>query len=64
MTYVELILLIEERKEKLVSNGISQVQTDGHTYLRAPDGQWHEKPVLLEREEIGSKLSTGNVAML
>jgi hypothetical protein len=43
MTYLEVILLIQERSEKVVSDKTLTIQTDKHAYYRMPDGSWEER---------------------
>lgn len=42
MTYLELIVLISERQEKVVSDRSFIIQTDKRLYTRFPDGSWEE----------------------
>ncbi len=43
MTFIEVLLLIEQRGEKMVSDKIHSIQTDKHLYERGTDGVWVEK---------------------
>lgn len=42
MTYLQLILLIAERGEKVVSDKTLAIHTDKHLYHRKPNGDWEE----------------------
>lgn len=43
MTYIEMLLLIDERGEKVVSDKTHTIQTDKFIYSREPDGSWIQK---------------------
>jgi hypothetical protein len=43
MTFIEMMLLIDERKEKIVIDRIDSVHTDAHLYARSTQGIWEEK---------------------
>jgi hypothetical protein len=43
VTYVEVLLLIEERGEKHVSDKTHSIQTDKFIYSREPNGSWEQK---------------------
>lgn len=67
MNYLELILLIAERGEKVVSDKTLAIQTDKHLYSRLPDGSWEERelptptepPLTLAPVEIKEKKKKG-----
>ncbi len=67
MTYLELILLIAERGEKVVSDKTLAIQTDKHLYHRQPNGSWQEgelpttteTPLTLAPVEIKEKKKKG-----
>lgn len=40
MTYLELILLLDERGEKVIHDRAKSIQTDKFQYQRGPDGTW------------------------
>ena len=71
VTYLELILLIAERGEKVVSDKTLAIQTDKHLYHRQPNGSWQEgelptttetpltlAPVEIEREKEEGQVRT------
>lgn len=43
MTYIEVLLLIEERGEKIASDRTHSIQTDKFIYAREPDSSWIQK---------------------
>lgn len=53
MTYIEVVILISERGEKVVSDRLSSIQTDKHLYTRGPTGDWEAResipPVIEEK---------------
>jgi hypothetical protein len=52
MTFLETILLIEERGEKIISSDkLSSLQTDQYMYYRISDNQWLERD-LTETEKL------------
>jgi hypothetical protein len=51
MNFLETILLIEERGEKVISEKLSSIQTNGHCYTRSSNGDWTERP-LTETEKL------------
>jgi hypothetical protein len=51
MTYLEVILLIQERAEKVVSDRVLAIQTNKHLYSRKPDGTWEESEVTVSEEK-------------
>jgi len=47
MTYLEVLLLIQERQEKILSQDMQALITDQHRYLRdssTSDSPWQEDP--------------------
>jgi hypothetical protein len=51
MNFLETILLIEERGEKVISEKLSSIQTNGHYYTRSSNGDWTERE-LTETEKL------------
>lgn len=51
MTFLEMISLISERKEKVIVEKASTIQTDAHLYMRSLLGEWEEKdlPPVIEK---------------
>jgi hypothetical protein len=43
MNYMEMLLLIQGRDEKIVSDKLNHVQTDKFMYVRVPTGEWEQK---------------------
>ena len=43
MTYIEVLLLIQERGEKIASDKTHAIHTDKFLYARVPDGTWEQK---------------------
>lgn len=43
MTFVEMLLLIDERGEKIVSDKTHTITTDKFQYTREPAGEWAQK---------------------
>jgi hypothetical protein len=43
MTFIELISLIGERGEKVISDKLHVIQTDKHVYSRSQQGEWKEQ---------------------
>ena len=43
MTYLEMLVLIGERGEKVVTDKTHSIQTDKFIYARGPDGSWEQK---------------------
>ncbi len=43
MTYLEVLMLIGERGETVVSDKTHAIQTDKFLYSREPDGAWVQK---------------------
>lgn len=43
MTFIEVLLLIEQRGEKIVSDKIHAIHTDKFLYARESDGTWAQK---------------------
>lgn len=42
MTFLDMLLVIEQRGEKIITDKINHLQTDKHAYTRTSDG-WEEK---------------------
>ena len=47
MTYLELILLLDELQEKVVSDRPLSIQTDKHIYSKMPDGNWEQRELVV-----------------
>ena len=52
MTFVEMLLLISERGEKIVSDKIHSITTDKFLYNREPNGEWVQKELPVVTIEI------------
>lgn len=52
MNYLEMILLIKERNEKVISDRVMSIQTDKHLYARKSDGNWEEQELLVMEESL------------
>lgn len=53
MTFLEMILLIEEREEKIASDRASNIQTDKHLYTRLHgDLGWEERELSVTEPHI------------
>ena len=42
MTFLELMMLLDSRGEKTVSDKINHIQTDKFVYTRMPNGEWEQ----------------------
>jgi hypothetical protein len=51
MTFIEVLLTIQERGEKVLSDKIFSIQTDKFLYARTSDGQWEQRPLPPTPEE-------------
>lgn len=53
MTFLELILLLETRGEKVLTDGVSAIYTDKRLYSRVSSSVWEEKelPVMVESKD-------------
>ncbi len=47
MTYLEVILLMQERAEPVLSDRVLEIRTTKHLYSRKPDGTWDESEVVV-----------------
>lgn len=43
MTFVEVLILLDSRGEKIISDKIHAIQTDKFLYVREPNGSWVQK---------------------
>lgn len=43
MTFIEVLLLIDQRGEKIVSDKTHVIQTDKFLYARTTNGDWEQK---------------------
>jgi hypothetical protein len=48
MTFIEVLLLISERGEKIASDKTNAIHTDKFLYARAPDGTWEQRELPVE----------------
>lgn len=45
MTFIEMLLLIDQRGEKIVSDKTNAIQTDKWLYSRTPNGDWEQREI-------------------
>lgn len=50
MSYLELILLIGERKEKTLKDKAFSIRTNKHLYMRNDQGDWLEQDISINKE--------------
>ena len=51
MTFLEMLLLIEQNKEKVISDKSSSIQTDKFIYVRSAGGEWEQQALLTTHVE-------------
>lgn len=52
MTFMEVLLLIQERGESITSDKIHTIKTDKFLYEREPDGSWAQKELPVQTIEV------------
>jgi hypothetical protein len=45
LTYIEMLLLIEEKKERTLAHNVNSLITEKRRYLRADDASWAEDAI-------------------
>lgn len=51
MTFIEVLLLIQDRQEKILSDKIDSIQTNKFLYSRSGTGVWEQKELPPPPEE-------------
>lgn len=49
MTFIEVVVLIEQRGERLITDRINCLMTDRHAYERTSENVWQEKELTPEQ---------------